>query len=59
MVDREKQCLRDAVADFDKAIEIYGDLGDFGYVTVNLRDAVQAKQRAEKLLDDMQIASWQ
>ena len=55
--DRKKQHLQSAVSEFESSIEYYGQLAGFGGATQGMREAIQGKQQAQKLLDQMQGSS--
>jgi serine/threonine protein kinase len=52
--DRKKHHLKNAISAFDSCIEYYGQISGFAGATQGLRDAVQGKQQAQKLLDEIE-----
>ncbi len=52
--DRKKQHLESAVSEFESSIESYGQIAGFGGSSQGLREALQGKQQAQKLLDQME-----
>jgi tetratricopeptide (TPR) repeat protein len=52
--DHRKQHLENAISAFDTAIEYYGQIAGFASSTAGLHDAMQGRQQAQKLLDQMQ-----
>jgi tetratricopeptide (TPR) repeat protein len=51
--DRKKQHLENAVSAFESSIEYYGQISGFAGANQGLRDALQSKQHAQRLLDEM------
>ena len=52
--ERRKQHLQNAISAFDSSIEYYGQIAGFASSSSGLRDAMQGRQQAQKLLDQMQ-----
>jgi tetratricopeptide (TPR) repeat protein len=52
--ERKKQHLQNAISAFDSSIEYYGQIAGFASSSSGLRDAMQGRQQAQKLLDQMQ-----
>jgi len=49
--DRQKQHLQSAISEFDSSIEYYGQIAGFAGASQSLREVLQGRQQAQRLLD--------
>ena len=51
---RRKQHLQNAISAFESSIEYYGQISGFAGATQGMREAMQGKQQAQKMLDQVE-----